>query len=125
MNENARAREPEEQAAMTGRLRELSYGHRREDWPNPLREPYEPAQGEFDLLYSQVPGHRWNSWRRLTQRGPAMRTTMPPVAAIAEEVALLNQVRETGHEKAVDWIYGERLLQPTEAQPSSGKAHDK
>jgi hypothetical protein len=35
------------------------------------------------------------------------------LAAIAEEVALLNQGRQTGHEKAVDWIYGERLLQPT------------
>jgi hypothetical protein len=47
------------------------------------------------------------------------------LAATAEEVALLNQDRETGHEKAVDWICGERLLQPTEAQPSSGKARDK
>jgi hypothetical protein len=330
MNENARAREPEEQAAMTGRLRELSlftpwggrrwrefagagcggpgsaaawspspqppnphtpdqarrpnqpgsaaahpfgvsyipvsYGHRREDWPEPPREPYEPAQGELGLLYSQVPGHRWNSWHRLTGdedyyaacscgwrstetgqvspmlrqvqdhldavravRGwrPASEAAQAPgraghergagqhevrhgrtrelyaaaenqhrrlsqalahsadllsaseeqadrlvaalqhaaagvapewarteasvrraeelqrradrarqvhnhivaaagaLTAIAEEVALLNQVRETGREKAVDWIYGERLLQPTEAQPSSGKAHDK
>jgi hypothetical protein len=40
------------------------------------------------------------------------------LAAIAEEVALLNQGRETGREKAVDWIYGERPPQPTEAQPS-------
>jgi hypothetical protein len=47
------------------------------------------------------------------------------LAAIAEEVALLNQARETGHEKAVDWIYGERLLQPTEAPRSNGKAHGK
>ena len=47
------------------------------------------------------------------------------LAAIAEEVALLNRGRETGHEKAVDWIYGERLMLPTEEQPSSGKAHDK
>jgi hypothetical protein len=47
------------------------------------------------------------------------------LAAIAEEVALLNRGRETGHEQAVDWIYGERLMLPTEEQPSSGKAHYK
>ena len=47
------------------------------------------------------------------------------LAAIAEEVVLLSQDRETGHETAVDSIYGERLIQPTEAKPSSGKAHDK
>jgi hypothetical protein len=39
MNDNVRAREPEEQAARTG---------------------------ELDLLNSQVPGHRWNGWRRVT-----------------------------------------------------------
>ena len=44
-------------------------------------------------------------------------------AAIAEEVALLNQ--ETGHDKAVDWIYGERLLEATEARPSTRTAHGK
>ena len=66
MDENAGAREPEEQTARTGRLLEFSSGHRREDWPDPLREPYEPAQDELDLLHSQVPGHRWNGWRRLT-----------------------------------------------------------
>jgi hypothetical protein len=265
MDENTQAREPEEQAAAAGRLSELGYGHRREDWPDPLREPYEPTQDELDLLHSQMPGHRWNGWRRLTGdqdyyaacscgwrstetgyvspmlrqvqdhldavravRGqrPASRVAQAPgraehendtiphdlrqerarelyatvesqqrrlsqalehstdllaasedqagrlaaafqhaaarvapewarteasvrraealrrradrakevrdhivaaagvLAAIAEEVALLNQDRETGHEKAADWIYGERLLQPTEAQPSSGKAHD-
>ena len=45
------------------------------------------------------------------------------LAAIAEEVALLSQDRETGRDKAVDWIYGERLLQAAEAQPPHGKAH--
>ena len=35
---------------------------------------------------------------------------------IAEEVALLNQDRGTGLEKAIDQIYGERLLQPTGRQ---------
>jgi len=261
MDENVRATGPAEQAAKTGRLREFSPGHRREDWPDPLTEPDEPAPDELDLLHSQVPGHRWNGWRRLTGdedyfaacscgwrstetgqvspmlrqvhehldavravRGgrPAPRTEPAPgragegrdairhqvrhertrelyaaadsqhrrlsqalehstdllsaseeqadrlvaalqyaaagmapewttteasvrraealrhradrarqvrdhivaaagaLAAIAEEVALLNQGRETGHDQAVDWIYGERVLQPAEAQPPGG-----
>jgi len=66
MDEDARSREPEEQDAGTRGLSEPGSGHRREDWPDPLREPYEPAQDELDLLHSQVPGHRWNGWRRLT-----------------------------------------------------------
>jgi hypothetical protein len=66
MDENARAREPEQQTAKTRQLWERSYGHRHEDWSDPLREPYEPKQDELDLLYSQVSGHRWNGWRRLT-----------------------------------------------------------
>jgi hypothetical protein len=66
MNETARARKPEEQDAETRRRWELSYGHRREDWPDPLREPYEPTQDELDLLQTQQTGHRWNAWRRLT-----------------------------------------------------------
>lgn len=264
MDENTGAREPEEQTARTRRQWELSHGRQRQDWPGPLREPYEPTQDELGLLHSRVPGHRWNGWRRLTgdegyyaacscgwrstETGyvsPMLRqvqehldavravrswraasgaaqapgraghendasqhglrqqrarelcaavesqqrrlsqalehstdllaasedqadrlvaalqhaaarvapgaTTEASVrraeelqrradrakevrdhivaaagvlAAIAEEVALLNQDRETGHEGAVDWIYGERLLQPAGAQPSSGKAHD-
>ena len=64
MDENAVAREPEEQAAKTRRPGEQVNGH--EDWPEPLREPGEPAPDELDLLYSQVSGHRWNGWRRLT-----------------------------------------------------------
>jgi hypothetical protein len=65
VDENDKARALEEQAA---RARELSYGRgdRREDWPDPLSEPCEPAPDELDLLRSQVPGHRWNGWRRLT-----------------------------------------------------------
>ena len=66
MDEDTRAGQPEGQAAEVRHQWELSYGHRREDWPDPLREPYEPAQDELDLLHSQVPGHRWNGWRRLT-----------------------------------------------------------
>ena len=29
-------------------------------------EQYEPTQAELDLLHSQVPGHHWDCWRRLT-----------------------------------------------------------
>ena len=266
MDENPEAVEPEEQAAKTRHPSQLSHEHRRQDWPDRLREPYEPTQDEFDLLPSQMPGHRWNGWRRLTgdenyyaacscgwrstetgyvspmlrqvqehldavravrgwrsasetaqaadragqgndaiqddlrqQRARDLYATVESqqrrlaqtlehstdllaasedqadrlaaalehaaarvapervkteasagraealqrradrakevrnhivtaagaLAAIAEEIALLNQDRETGYEKPVDRIYGERLLQPTEAQASSGKAHDK
>src|SRR5579872_1790789 len=63
MNENAETREPEGQAATTERLSEPRYGQRRE-WPR--REPYEPTPDELGLLHSQVPGHRWSGWCRLT-----------------------------------------------------------
>jgi len=66
MDENDEPRDPEEQAAKSSQLWELSHGHRREDWPDPLRDPYEPTQDELDLLYSHVPGHCWDGWRRLT-----------------------------------------------------------
>lgn len=46
-NENDKARASEEQATETRRQWEVSYGHRREDWPDPLREPYEPAPDEL------------------------------------------------------------------------------
>ena len=66
MDENAKARDLEEQAAITRQLSELSYGRSRGDWPDPLREPCELAQDELDLLQSKVAGHRWDGWRRLT-----------------------------------------------------------
>ena len=265
MDENPGAREPDEQAATTRRLSDPNCGHQRQDRPDPIREPCEPAQGEPGLLHSQVPGHQWNGWRRLTGdedyyatcscgwsstetgdvhpmlrqvhehldavravRGgrPASGAARAPgrgghendvirhdlrhqrarelyaalesqqsrlsqalehstdllaasedqadrlaaalqhaatrvapervkteasvrraealqrradrakevrnhivaaagaLTAIAEEVALLSQDRDAGHEEAVDWIYGERLLQQAEAHPLRGKAHD-
>jgi len=66
MDETAEAKEPEEQTAKTWYLWKWNYGHEDEDRPDPLREPYEPTPDELDLLHSQVPGHRWNAWRRLT-----------------------------------------------------------
>ena len=66
MEENAKARDLEEQAVITRQGRELSYEHRREDWPDQLPEGYEPARGEFDLPQGKVPGHRCDGWRRMT-----------------------------------------------------------
>ena len=66
MDENAKARDPEEQAAIARQPSGFSCEHSRENWPDPLREPCEPAQDELGLLQSKVAGHRWNGWRRLT-----------------------------------------------------------
>jgi hypothetical protein len=66
MDENTKARDLEQQAAITRRLSGFSYERSREDWPDPLRDPGEPAQDELDLLQSKVAGHRWDGWRRLT-----------------------------------------------------------
>jgi hypothetical protein len=66
MDETTGVRDPEEQAAKTWCLWKWTYGPEHGNWPDPLREPYEPEPDELDLLYSQVPGHRWNAWRRLT-----------------------------------------------------------
>jgi hypothetical protein len=56
MDENVKARDPEDQAVMTGQPRELSHRHGREDR---LAEPSEPAYDKFELLLGKVPGHRW------------------------------------------------------------------
>jgi hypothetical protein len=66
MEENAKARDPEEQAVITRQRWELSYGRRREDWPDPLPEGYEPARDQFDLPLGKVTGHRCDGWRRMT-----------------------------------------------------------
>lgn len=62
MDENAKARDPEEQAAIARQLSGFSCRHSREDWPDALREPCELAQEELDLLQSKVAGHCWNGW---------------------------------------------------------------
>lgn len=66
MEDNAEARDPEEQAVITRQRWELSYGHRREDCHDPLPEGYEPARGEFDLPLGKMSGHRCDGWRRMT-----------------------------------------------------------
>ena len=66
MEENAKVRDPDEQAVTTRQRWELSYGHRREDWPDRLPEGHEPAQDQFDLPLGKVSGHRCDGWRRMT-----------------------------------------------------------
>jgi len=66
VDENDKARDPQEQAARAGHQWELSYGHGQVHWPHPLMEPNELTQDELDLLHSQATGHRWHGWRRLT-----------------------------------------------------------
>jgi flagellar biosynthesis regulator FlaF len=66
MDENAKARDPEEQAVTTGQPWELGDGHGREGWPDLPTGPSEPTQDEFELWRGKVPGHRWDGWRRLT-----------------------------------------------------------
>ena len=61
--------------------------------------------------------------REKVQRARELRKAIVAAAAalavIAEEIAEFRP--GTGHEKAVDWIYGERLIEPAEATPPSGK----
>jgi hypothetical protein len=175
MGENDKARALKEQSARSRDFRELSYvrGHWREDRPGPLSEPHEAAPDGLGSLHSQVPGHRWNGWRRLdllsasedqagrlvaalehaaarvapewakteasvrraetlqhrAERARELRNGIVAAAAalavIAEEIAGIHLGLGTSHQEAVDQIYGERLMQPPTAQPSSGKAHDK
>jgi hypothetical protein len=66
MEENAKATDPAEQAAITRQRWALSHGRRREDWPDPPPERYQPARGQFDLPLSKVSGHRCDGWRRMT-----------------------------------------------------------
>jgi len=48
-----------------------------------------------------------------------------------EVVHLYERVRELRRDRgrrayeAIDWVYGERLIQPAEAKPASGKTHDR
>ncbi len=66
MEENAKARDPEEQAVITGQRWAFSYGHRREGWPERLPEGNEPAWGESGLPLGKMSGHRCDGWRRMT-----------------------------------------------------------
>jgi hypothetical protein len=108
MEENAKARDPERQAVTTGQPWELSHGHGREDRPDRLTEPCEPAQDKFELLRSKVPGHRWDSWRRLTGdegyfaacscgwRSPETGCVSPMLCQIKEHLEAVGAVRGWG-----------------------------
>jgi hypothetical protein len=50
-----------------------------------------------------------------------------PADLTQDELGLLSSQVQGHHWNglAIDWVYGERMIQPTEAEPSSGKAHDK
>jgi len=64
MDANDKARAPEKEAARSGDGRAQSYRHGGR--PDLLAERGELTQGELGLPDSQVPGHRWSGWRRLT-----------------------------------------------------------
>jgi len=66
MDDNDKARALQEQAARSRQLWELSDGPGRGDGPDPVTEPWDLTPDELDLLHSQVPGHRWDGWCRLT-----------------------------------------------------------
>jgi hypothetical protein len=66
MDENDKAGALREQAAGSRRLWELSDGPGRGDGPDPVTEPWDLTPDELGLLHSQVPGHRWDGWCRLT-----------------------------------------------------------
>ena len=66
MDVNDKAGDLQEQTARTDHVRKLGTGCRWEDWRDSLTEPCEPTPDELELLQSQVAGHRWDGWRRLT-----------------------------------------------------------
>ena len=46
------------------------------------------------------------------------------VQALSRSKDAAQAYQPPGQQEAIDWIYGERLIQPSTAKPSSGKAHD-
>lgn len=66
MDVNGKARDLQEQAARTSHVRKLGTGYSWGDWRDSLTGPCAPTPDELELLQSQVAGHRWDGWRRLT-----------------------------------------------------------
>jgi hypothetical protein len=66
MDENAKARDLEEQATITRQPWGPAMGPGARTSLAPLGESCEPAYGELDLLRGKAAGHRWDGWRRLT-----------------------------------------------------------
>ena len=66
MDENAEARDLEEQATITRQPWGPAIGPGARTGLGPLAQSYEPAYDEFDMLLGKAAGHRWDGWRRLT-----------------------------------------------------------
>ena len=66
MDENAKARDLEEQATITRQPWGPAMGPGARTSLAPLAESYEPAYDELDLLRGKAAGHRCDGWRRLT-----------------------------------------------------------
>jgi hypothetical protein len=66
MDENAKARDLQEQATMTRQPWGPAMGPAARTSLAPLAESCEPAYDELDLLRGKAAGHRWDGWRRLT-----------------------------------------------------------
>lgn len=66
MDVNDKARDLQGQTARTSHVRKLGNGYSWGDWRDSLTEPCAPTPDELELLQSQVAGHRWDGWRRLT-----------------------------------------------------------
>jgi len=66
IDENAEARDLEEQATMTRQPWGPAMGPGARTSLAPLGESYEPAYDELDLRRGKAAGHRWDGWRRLT-----------------------------------------------------------
>jgi len=125
VHENDKARAVGEQAARSRDLRDLSYGRGRGDWPDPVAEPAELTQDEPSLLGSQVPGHRWNGWCRLTgdEDYYAACSCGWRGTATGDISAMLRQVK--GHLKAVrqsrGWGRSARAPGPDESGPGADR----
>jgi len=64
--------------------------------------------------------------QRKVERARQLRRAIAAAAALAvmaEEIAQSHL--GAGYEEAIDWIYGERLIQPAGAKPASGETHDR
>ena len=66
VDENAKARDLEEQATIARQLWGPAVGPGARTGLAPLGASCEPAYDEFDLLRGKAAGHRWDGWRRLT-----------------------------------------------------------
>ena len=65
MDENAKARDLEEQVTITRQPWGPAMGPGARTSLAPLGESCEPAYDQLDLLRGKAAGHRWDGWRRL------------------------------------------------------------